>query len=322
MHRLFNMSKLTVGLMFAAAATFGVVPPSEAAVKPAPLTSLSYAFDSVPTKFVDVDGAHMAYRRYGKQGGVPLVFFQHFVGNLDSWDPKVIDGFARDREVIVFDNAGVGSSTGDVPKTVEAMAKQSIDFIHALGITQTDLLGFSLGSLVAQQVTLDAPDLVRRLVLVGSGPRGGVGMASLTPEFQGFLAKKRAVSQELLLDVFFTQSTDSQAAGRQFLERINARKVDRDADINDKVAPAQIAAFAAWGAPSANANDYLKAIKQPVLIVSGSNDIVHYTINSFHLQQSLGDGQLIIYPDSNHGSLYQYPDLFLKDVSVFLNQTK
>ena len=322
MHRFFNMSKLTVGLVFAVTATFGVMPASEAAVKPAPATTSSYTFVSVPTRFVDVDGVHMAYRRYGKRGGVPLVFFQHFVGNLDNWDPKVIDGFARDREVIVFDNAGVGNSTGDVPKTVEAMAKQSIDFIHALGITQTDLLGFSLGSLVAQQVTLDAPELVRRLVLVGSGPRGGVGMASLTPEFQGFLAKKRAVPQELLLDVFFTQSTASQASGRQFLERINTRKVNRDADINDKVAPAQIAAFAAWGAPSENSNDYLKAIKQPVLIVSGSNDIVHYTINSYHLQQSLGEGQLIIYPDSNHGSLYQYPDLFLKDVSVFLNQTK
>lgn len=147
-------------------------------------------------------------------------------------------------------------------------------------------------------------------------------MATLTPEFQGFLAKKRTPQDDLLLDVFFTQSDASQAAGRAFLTRIHARTVDKDAAIGAKVAPAQVAAFAAWGAPSADSSAYLKAIKQPVLVVAGSNDIVHYTINSYTLQQNLPDAQLIIYPDSNHGSLYQYPDLFLKEVTVFLNQPK
>ncbi|MGV7243653.1 alpha/beta fold hydrolase [Caballeronia sp. M23-90] len=316
-------SAFRLSLIVAAfAAAFYMTPASASVAKTAPASSSSYTFQTVPTQFIDVDGTRIAYRRFGKRDGIPLVFFQHFVGNLDSWDPKVIDGFARERNVIMFDNAGVGSSGGDVPTTIEAMAKQAIAFIHALGITKTDLLGFSMGSLVAQEVTAEQPDLVRRVVLVGSGPRGGAGMATLTPEFQGFLAKKRTPQEDLLLDVFFTQSDASQAAGRAFLTRIHTRKVDRDAAIGAKVAPAQVAAFAAWGAPASDSNAYLKAIKQPVLVVAGSNDIVHYTINSYTLQQNLPDAQLIIYPDSNHGSLYQYPDLFLKDVTVFLDQPK
>lgn len=283
-------------------------------------TASTVTFETVPTQFIDANGTRIAYRRYGKRDGVPLVFFQHFVGNLDSWDPKVIDGLSHDREVIVFDNAGVGSSGGDVPTTIEAMAKQAIAFMHALNITKADLLGFSMGSLVAQDVAIQQPHLVRRVVLVGSGPRGGAGMATLTPEFQGFLTKKRTPEQDLLLDVFFTPSAASQAAGHAFLKRIHARTVDRDEPINDKVAPAQVAAFAAWGAPASDANDYLKQIRQPVLVVSGSHDIVHYTINSYTLQQNLPNAQLIIYPDSNHGALYQYPDLFLKDVTTFLDQ--
>jgi pimeloyl-ACP methyl ester carboxylesterase len=312
----FRLSLIVAGF----AAAFYLMPANAASVKTAPVNGISTTFQTAPTQFINLDGTRLAYRRFGKRGGVPLVFFQHFVGNLDSWDPKVIDGFARDRDVILFDNAGVGSSGGEVPTTIEAMAKEAIAFIRALGITKTDLLGFSMGSLVAQEVTAEQPDLVRRVVLVGSGPRGGAGMATLTPEFQGFLAKKRTPEQDLLLDVFFTQSDASQAAGRAFLTRIHARKVDRDAAIDAKVAPAQVAAFAAWGVPSADSTAYLKAIKQPVLVVAGSNDIVHYTVNSYTLQQNLPDAQLIIYPDSNHGSLYQYPDLFLKDVTVFLNQ--
>jgi pimeloyl-ACP methyl ester carboxylesterase len=282
----------------------------------------TYSHQTAPTKFVEVDGARLAYRRFGKPGGVPLVFLQHFVGNLDNWDPKVIDGFAHDREVILFDNAGVASSTGEVPNNIEDMAKYASGLLQALGVKKADLLGFSMGSLIAQQVTLDHPDLVRRLILVGSSPRGGVGMASLTPEFQGYLAKKRDVPDELLLDVFFTQSQQSQALGREFLTRLRARKVNRDVDVNSKTAPAQAAAIAGWGAPAENANEYLKAIKQPTLVVAGSHDIVFYTANDVTLQQNLPNAQLVIYPDSNHGAIYQYPDLFVKHATMFLNAVK
>lgn len=279
----------------------------------------NYTHQTAPTQFAEVSGARLAYRRFGKPSGVPLVFFQHFVGNLDSWDPKVIDGFARDREVIIFDNTGVASSSGEVPNNIEDMAKYATGLLRALGVKKADLLGFSMGSLVAQQVTLDHPDLVRRLILVGSSPRGGAGMASLTPEFQGYLAKKRDVPDELLLDVFFTQTAESQAAGREFLTRLRARKVDRDVDVDSKTAPAQAAAIAGWGAPVDNANEYLKGIKQPTLVVAGSHDIVFYTVNDVTLQQNLPNAQLVIYPDSNHGAIYQYPDLFVKHATLFLN---
>ncbi|NBB08594.1 alpha/beta fold hydrolase [Pseudomonas sp. SLFW] len=282
----------------------------------------SYTHQTAPTQFVDVNGARLAYRRFGKTGGVPLVFLQHFVGNLDSWDPKVIDGFAKDREVILFDNAGVASSSGEVPNNIQDMAKYAAGLLQALGVKKADLLGFSMGSLIAQQVALDHPDVVRRLILVGSSPQGGVGMASLTPEFQGYLAKKRDVPDELLLDVFFTQSAESQASGREFLTRLRARKVNRDVNVSDKTAPAQAAAIAGWGAPSDHANDYLKNIKQPTLVVAGSHDIVFYTANDVTLQQNLPNAQLEIYPDSNHGAIYQYPDLFVKHATLFLNGVK
>ena len=282
-----------------------------------PAAVVSYHQTS-PTKYIVVDGVRLAYRRFGKPSGVPLVFFQHFTGNLDNWDPKITDGFAQSREVIIFDNAGVASSEGEVPQTVEGMAKYGIDLIAALGIQKADLLGFSLGSLVAQEIAIERPDLVHRVILVGSGPRGGAGMAHLTPEFQAALGKKHDVADELLLDVFFTPSANSQAAGHEFLTRLRARTVDRDVSINDKVVPAQIAAFAAWGVPSASSNRYLKSLTEPTLVVSGSNDIVHYTVNSFTLQQNIPNAQLIVYPDSSHGSIYQYPDLFLKQATLFL----
>jgi pimeloyl-ACP methyl ester carboxylesterase len=319
MHTSFSKKALLSASVFAAAFALSSFVFTPVAVAADTSAKTAYTHQTAPTQFIDANGTKLAYRRFGKAKGVPLIMLQHFVGNMDSWDPKVVDGLARDRQVVLFDNAGVASSDGEVPKTVEGMAAHAINLMTALGIKKADLLGFSLGSLVAQEVALERPELVRRLIIVGSGPRGGVGMATLTPEFQAALAKKHEVPDELLLDVFFTPTPKSQAAGREFLKRLRARTVNRDGDINDKVAQAQVAAFAAWGAPSANAGDYLKKISQPTLVISGSNDIVHYTINSFNLQQSLPNAQLIVYPDTNHGSLYQYPDLFLTHVRTFLD---
>jgi len=272
---------------------------------------------SAPTRYVEVDGARLAYRRFGKPGGVPLILCQHFVGTMDGWDPKVVDGLARGREVILFDNAGVAGSGGTVPTTIEGMAKYAAGLLRALDVKQADVLGFSMGSLVAQQLAFEHPETVRRVILVGSGPRAGVGMASLTPEFQEMLGKKHDNPDDLLLDVFFTPSEQSQAAGRAFVQRLHARTADRDKDIDDKVAPAQVAAFAAWGKPQDDG--YLKQIRQPVMVVSGSHDIVHYTVNSYNLQQKLPNAELIVYPDSNHGSIYQYPDRFLAQATMFLD---
>lgn len=287
----------------------------------APVSALhsEYTHQTAPTLYIDVDGARIAYRRFGHSGDEPLVFFQHFAGNLDNWDPKIIDGLAAQREVILFDNAGVAGSTGEVRTTIEDTAKVGIDFLDALGVKRADLLGLSMGSFVAQEIAVERPDLVRRLILVGSAPRGGIGMATLTPEFQAKLAKKRVVPDELLVDVFFTNSAASQAAGRAFLARVRARSVNRDQDVSDKVAPAQAAAIVGWGAPNEHPFDYLKAIRQPVLVVGGSDDLVFYTVNSFNLAQHLANATLIVYADSAHGSLYQYPDLFLQNATSFLN---
>jgi pimeloyl-ACP methyl ester carboxylesterase len=237
---------------------------------------------------------------------------------MDHWDPAVTDGFAKDREVILFNNAGVSSSSGEVPTSIEEMAQHAVAFTDALGIKKLDALGFSMGGFVAQQFTIDRPDLVRKLILVGTGPRSGEGMASLIPEAHEIFGAKYEPADELWLRVFFTPSKQSQAAGRKYLERQRARKENRDPVANDKVAPAQISALQKRGAPAKDPYAYLKKITQPTLVVNGSNDVIVYTVNSFILRQNLPNAQLILYPDGNHGAQYQYPELFVEHVTQFL----
>jgi pimeloyl-ACP methyl ester carboxylesterase len=280
---------------------------------------MSHTHQTAPTQYVEANGVRFAYRRFGKPDGVPLVFNMHFTGTMDHWDPTVTDGFAKDREVIVFDNAGVSSSSGEIPTSIEEMGANAINFVKALGLKQVDVLGFSIGGLVAQEITLQAPDLVRRLVLVGTGPRGGESMDTGTPEGQKIFGASYEKPDDLWLSVFFTPSQASQAAGRAFLKRFRLRTKDRDPEVNEKVGPAQRAAIAKWGAKRERPYGYLKTIRQPTLVVNGSNDVIIYTINSYILQQNLPNAQLILYPDSAHGSQYQYPGLFVRHVSMFLS---
>jgi len=282
------------------------------------LRTTIHTHQTVPTQFVEAAGIRFAYRRFGATTDIPLLFFMHFTGTMDHWDPAMTDGFARDREVILFNNAGISSSSGEVPTSIEEMARHAAAFTSALSIKKLDALGFSMGGFVAQQFTSDRPDLVRKLILVGTGPRSGEGMASLTPEAQEIFGASYNPPDELWLRVFFTPSARSQAAGRKYLERQRARKDNRDPLANDKVAPAQIAALQKWGAPAKNPYAYLKKIPQPTLVVNGSNDVIIYTVNSFILQQNLPNAQLIIYPDGNHGAQYQYPDLFVEHATQFL----
>src|ERR1700716_1210920 len=199
-----------------------------------------HSHQTAPTQFVEANGIRFACRRFGKSGGVPLVFNQHFTGTIDHWDPAVTDGLAASREVILFNNAGISSSSGEVPTTFEQMGANAIAFIKALGLKQVDMLGFSIGGFVAQEITLQAPELVRRLVLVGTGPRGGQGMDTLTPEAQQIFGATYNKPEEIWLKVHFTASEASQAAGGEFLKRFLRRTENRDPEVNEKVAPAQI----------------------------------------------------------------------------------
>jgi pimeloyl-ACP methyl ester carboxylesterase len=278
-----------------------------------------HSHQTAPTQFVEANGIRFAYRRFGNAAGVPLVFNQHFTGTMDHWDPAVTDGFAKDREVILFNNAGVSSSSGEVPTTFEKMGANAVAFIKALGLTKVDVLGFSIGGFVAQEITLQAPDLVRRLVLVGTGPRGGEDMATLTPEAQKIFGATYDDPDHLWLHVHFTQSEQSQAAGREFLKRFRLRTENRDPEVNGTVAPAQIEAIGKWGAPQEKPFEYLRPIRQPTLVVNGGKDVIIYSVNSFILQQHLPNAQLILYPDANHGAQYQYPELFVRHVSMFLS---
>jgi pimeloyl-ACP methyl ester carboxylesterase len=279
-----------------------------------------HTHQTAPTQFVEANGIRFAYRRFGKSGGVPLVFNQHFTGTIDHWDPAVTDGFARDREVILFNNAGVSSSSGEVPTSIEAMAANAVAFIRALGLSKVDVLGFSIGGFVAQEIAGQAPGLVRKLILVGTGPRGGEGMASLTPEAQQIFGASYQEPDHLWLAVHFTRSEASQAAGRDFLKRFRLRKENRDPDVNEQVAPAQLEALGKWGIRFKGSYDYLTTIRQPALVVNGGKDVIIYSVNSFILQQHLPNAELILYPDANHGSQYQYPELFIRHVSMFLSE--
>jgi pimeloyl-ACP methyl ester carboxylesterase len=277
---------------------------------------------TAPTQFVEANGIRFAYRRFGKPSAIPLVFNHHFTGNLDNWDPALLDGFAAEREVIIFDNAGVGGSTGEVPHTFAGMAKNAEAFIEGLGLKKVDVFGFSIGGMVAQQIVVDRPDLVRKLILVGTAPRNldvGEGKDYLTPETAAIFGGTYTPPENLWLKVLFTDSPESQAAGRAYLKRYLARTTDRDTPINEKVAPAQIAAVGDWGRQPGERFAYLKNIQQPTLVVSGTHDVIVYPINSLYLVQNMPDAKLILYPGANHGSFYQYHDDFVSESNRFLN---
>jgi len=272
---------------------------------------------TAPTRFIEANGIRFAYRRFGRAGGVPLVFNQHFRGTMDYWDPAVTDGLAGNHEVILFNNAGVSSSSGRVPTSFQEMGANAIAFIKALGFTKVDALGFSIGGMVAQEIAIQAPDLVRRLILVGTGPRGADMATSRSAEI---FAATYDSPEYLWLAVHFSPSPSSQAAGLAFLERKLSRD-DRDPEVSGEAASAQREAIGKYIAPAERVFDHLKNIRQPTLIVQGSNDVIIPTVNSYILQQNLPNAQLILYPDANHGSFYQYPELFVSQADQFLRSS-
>ncbi len=274
----------------------------------------NYTHETVPTQFIEANGIRYAYRRFGKVGKVPLLFLEYFNSNMDGWDPEMTNSIAAKHEVILFDNAGVGASTGVTPSTVAEMADHVVAFCGALGLTRVDAVGFSLGGMIAQQLAVDHPQLIHRLILLGTGPRGGEGMTftELTPEEQ-------ADPVAFLLAAFFTASKESQEAGRQYIKRLASRTTDRDLPVSRDAAVAQLAAIRDWGqVPKDDRYSTLSRIAHPTLIVHGNKDIVVMPINAFILEAHLPNAHLTMFPDSNHGAHYQHGATFREHLQLFL----
>ena len=275
---------------------------------------------TAPTRFVESDGIRFAYRRFGQESGIPLLFFQHFRGGMDHWDPAVTDGFAQDRPVVLFDNAGVAGTTGATPNTIEAMADHAAEFVGALGLSQVDVLGFSIGGYVSQTLALRHRTLVRRMILVATGPRGGD--PSQDPHAAEYAASTDPItgesSLEAFLYLFFRPTATSQAAGRAFWERRHERKTDVDPPSTAQTMAAQRAASTEWRQIRGERFSELKDISQPTLVVNGHHDVMIPTVNSYTLSQYIPRAQLIIYPDSGHGVAFQFPELFVAHGRMFL----
>jgi pimeloyl-ACP methyl ester carboxylesterase len=282
---------------------------------------MKYTHVNAPTQFVQANGIRFAYRRFGKDSAVPMLFMPHFRAGIDHWDPAVTDGFARDRSVILFDNAGVASSSGETPDTIDAMADHAAEFVNALGLSQVDVLGFSIGGYVGQALALRHPRLVRLLMLVGTGPRAGEPSQDLNYLQHATSTDPNTGEGGLddFLYLFFSHSARGQAAGTAFWERRHLRKNDVDRPSSPQTMEAQQVALAEWAEARGEPFAELKSITQPTLVVNGQNDIMIPTINAFTLSQHIPNAQLIIYPDSGHASHFQYPDLFLLHARAFLD---
>lgn len=273
---------------------------------------------TAPTRYLDRDGARFAYRRWGRTGSTqpPLLFLQHFRGGMDNWDPLMTDGLAAGREVILYNGRGVASSTGTPRKRIEDMADDAAAAVRALGLQQVDVLGFSLGGFQALDLTWRHPDLVRKLLLLGTGPRGGdpemeqrvlTTAVNPVPDFDDFAY------------LFFGRSAQARQAAQEFWERRHQR-VDQDPPSSPEVANAQIEANLLY-LPRLREDDpfaYLRAIRQPTFILNGVNDVMVPTVNSFYMARNLPNAQLFIYPDAGHAAQFQCPQRFLQHAHQFL----
>jgi pimeloyl-ACP methyl ester carboxylesterase len=276
------------------------------------------AYSGLPNKLVRAaNGIDYAYRDTGGEDGVPLVLLQHFRGNLDNWDPALIDALAANRRVITFDNAGVGGSTGTTPNSVERMAHDAVAFITAMTLDEVDVLGFSIGSFVAQQVALTRPAIVRRLILASAAPQGAAGMHGWAPEVIGAVGTPQT-SPEEYLGVFFAASPSSQHAGQEALRRMYTRTEDRDTPTTWATREAQYDAVCAWGIPDHALLQRLSCLAMPVFVANGDSDPMILPHYSYLLAGLIPQARVKIYPDAAHGFLFQHHAEFAADVEAFL----
>ena len=281
----------------------------------------SATYSTIPARTQLLQAKHetYAYRRFGSGVPPPLLFLQHFMGTLDNWDPAVTVPLAADREVILFDNAGIGRSTGTVPKTVQEMAFHALTFLDSLGVMTCDVLGFSLGGMVAQQLALERPSIVRKMILVGTAPRGGQDIMHLEkPGLAKAFSDPGVSGYARLQKIFFAPTESSQAAGQAFVARLAQRTDDLDPPPGHEVAAAQLAAFREWEHASGERFADLMKIDHPALVVNGIHDEMIPVSNSYALGEHLPNAVLLTYPDSAHGSLFQFHESFTRQAAAFL----
>lgn len=276
---------------------------------------------TIPTEstFIEANGTRFAYRKFGAETGTPVVFLVHFRGTMENWDPNMVAPIAKERPVILFDNKGVGETNGQTPETISEMAQDAATFIKALDLNKVDLLGFSIGGMVAQELALQEGDLIRRIIIAGSSPEAGVNPEPVIFERM----KRHGGNVDNAIDdfmFFFYKSTEtSKSAGMDSLQRIMSQK---QFESSDQVQAAQLNAVAKWAQPKPDQDyDWLKNIPHPALVTNGIEDVMVPTKNSFILSEKLPNAQLIIYPDSGHGHLFQFPELFAENVNSFLDAT-
>jgi pimeloyl-ACP methyl ester carboxylesterase len=270
--------------------------------------------ETAPTLSAQAGDVQLAYRRFGPRGATPLLLCNYFAATMDDWDPKVTNGLAVERDVILFDYPGVGRSSGETPSTVPALTKYCVAFCCALDLIQFDVVGFSLGGMIAQQLGAEHPELLRRIILLGTGPRGGEGMV-----FDDLSVDELEDASALIMKAFFTPSEASQASGRAYMQRLTRRSSDRDTPVSRQSALAELAAIREWGViPASDRFAMLSEIQHPTLIVHGSKDVVVMPINAFLLAQHLPNALLIMYPDASHGAQSQHAEAFLQHVKLFL----
>lgn len=271
---------------------------------------------NVPTQTIAAGGVTFAYRELGQHhGGTPVVLLTHLAAVLDNWDPRIIDGLAAKHHVIAFDNRGIGASSGSPSSSMEAMADDAITFIQAKGLQKVDLLGFSLGGMVAQEVVLKQPQLVRKMVLAGTGPAGGEGISTVAGVTFYDMARGFFTGQDAKQFLFFTRTPAGIEAGKAFLARLKERTEDRDTEISVSAFLAQLEALRVWGK---KAPADLSVVKQPVLVVNGDDDRMVPTVNTHDLARRLPNSQLVIYPDAGHGGAFQFHADFVRSTLEFL----
>ena len=282
-----------------------------------PNAPVNTSYAQAPARTVTAGGVTYAYRELGPRGGIPVVFFVHLAANLDNWDPRIVDPIAKNRHVITFDNRGVGASSGDVPDTVEAMADDAYTFIRALGFDNIDVFSFSLGGMVAQALVAKHPELVRKLVLTGTGPAGGTDIDKVAGTTYFDILRAALTRSDPKEFLFFNRNASGKRAAQAFVERLKERTADRDKPITVKAFQTQLKAIKRWGR-SAPAD--LSKVTQPTLIANGDNDRMVPSVLSDDLHRRIKDSELVIYPDSGHGGIFQNHRQFVPVVLEFLER--